>query len=70
MKQNKNKNLHSAKNTKNDEFYTRMSDIERELKYYKSHFKDKIVYCNCDDPYESNFLNILQEGLIFSDSKN
>lgn len=45
-----NKNLHKAKNEKNDEFYTELSDIEKELKHYKSHFKDKVVFCNCDDP--------------------
>jgi len=51
----KNTNLHKAKNKKNDEFYTLLSDIENELKHYKPHFKWKIVYCNCDDPQESNF---------------
>lgn len=40
-----------------DEFYTQLSDIERELKHYKSHFKDKVVYCNCDDPRISNFFH-------------
>jgi len=50
-----NKNLQKAKKDKNDEFYTQLSDIEKELKYYKEHFKDKIVICNCDDPFESNF---------------
>jgi hypothetical protein len=49
------KYLHKAKSEKNDEFYTILSDIERELKHYKAQFKDKVVYCNCDDPYESNF---------------
>jgi len=48
-------NLHKAKKEKNDEFYTQLPDIERELKNYKSHFKNKVVYCNCDDPMESNF---------------
>lgn len=43
-----NTNLHHAKNTKNDEFYTRIEDIEKELKHYKDFFKDKVVYCNCD----------------------
>lgn len=56
-KTTKNKNLHSAKNNKKDEFYTQLSDIERELKYYKHHFKDKVVYCNCDDPRISNFFH-------------
>ena len=51
----KNANLHSAKNAKKDEFYTQLSDIENELKHYKNHFKDKVVYCNCDDPLASNF---------------
>jgi len=50
-----NKNLHSASKAKKDEFYTQLSDIELELKHYKNHFKDKVVLCNCDDPYESNF---------------
>lgn len=50
-----NKNLHSAKKKKNDEFYTQLADIEREMKHYKEHFKDKIVFCNCDDPEWSNF---------------
>lgn len=53
----KNKSLRKAKNTKEDEFYTQLSDIERELKYYKHHFKDKVVYCNCDDPRVSNFFH-------------
>ncbi len=47
--------LGKAKKNKNDEFYTQLSDIESELQYYKSHFKDKIVFCNCDDPRTSNF---------------
>lgn len=45
-----NKNLHDAMKAKQDEFYTQKADIERELVHYKAHFKDKIVYCNCDDP--------------------
>lgn len=47
--------LDDAKKNKNDEFYTQLSDIENELKNYKEHFKDKVVFCNCDDPRESNF---------------
>ena len=47
--------LKEAKNNKNDEFYTQLSDIERELTHYKSHFKGKVVYCNCDDARISNF---------------
>lgn len=49
------KNLSKAKINKNDEFYTQLSDIEKELKHYKEHFKDKVVFCNCDDPEESHF---------------
>lgn len=54
-KQSKNDNLHKAKTAKNDEFYTTKESIETELKYYWPHFKGKIIYCNCDDPYESEF---------------
>ena len=50
-----NSNLNKANKAKNDEFYTQLSDIERELSHYKIFFKDKVVFCNCDDPYESNF---------------
>jgi len=53
----KNKNLQEAKSNKKDEFYTQLSDIERELKHYKRHFKGKVVYCNCDDPRVSNFFH-------------
>lgn len=53
----KNRNLHKAKSSKKDEFYTQLSDIERELKHYKQHFKGKTVYCNCDDPRVSNFFH-------------
>jgi len=52
-----NKNFHTAKKKKEDEFYTQLSDIEKELKHYKNHFKDKVVYCNCDDPRVSNFFH-------------
>lgn len=50
-----NKNLNAAKTAKKDDFYTEMIDIERELQYYWRFFLGKIVFCNCDDPYESNF---------------
>ena len=56
-KKSLNKNLHSAKTNKKDEFYTQLSDIERELKHYKKHFKGEVVYCNCDDPRVSNFFH-------------
>lgn len=52
-----NRNLQKAMEDKNDEFYTQLEDIEKELKHYKSHFKDKVVYCNCDDPRVSNFFH-------------
>lgn len=51
----KNTNLHKAKEAKNDEFYTQLSDIEKELNHYRNHFKGASVLCNCDDPFESNF---------------
>jgi hypothetical protein len=50
-----NRSLHAAKATKQDEFYTQLSDIEKELKHYQEHFKNKTVLCNCDDPRISNF---------------
>jgi hypothetical protein len=50
-----NTNLHKASAAKKDEFYTQLIDIEKELKHYKKQFQGKIVYCNCDDPFESNF---------------
>lgn len=50
-----NKKLTNAKVAKQDEFYTQLVDIENELKHYKEHFEGKIVFCNCDDPFESNF---------------
>ena len=52
-----NKSLHAANKAKNDEFYTQLSDIENELRHYKHHFKNKTVYCNCDDPRVSNFFH-------------
>jgi Adenine-specific methyltransferase EcoRI len=50
-----NKNLQKANKEKNDEFYTQLPDIERELRHYKENFRGKVVFCNCDDPEESNF---------------
>lgn len=57
MAKNLQNNLTLARNNKKDEFYTQLSDIERELKHYKKHFKNKVVLCNCDDPFISNFFN-------------
>jgi hypothetical protein len=50
-----NRTLHIARYSKKDEFYTQLSDIESELKNYEAHFKNKVVFCNCDDPRNSNF---------------
>ena len=50
-----NKSLNAAMKAKQDEFYTQIDDISAELKHYREHFRDKVVFCNCDDPYESNF---------------
>ena len=50
-----NSNLHDSIRNKQDEFYTEIGMIESELKYYRQHFKDKVVYCNCDDPRSSHF---------------
>ena len=50
-----NGNLHKAKGLKEDEFFTQLSDVEKELKNYKEHFRNKVIFLNCDDPEESNF---------------
>ena len=50
-----NKDLRKANAAKKDEFYTQLIDIEKELKHHKEQFRGKVVYCNCDDPFESNF---------------
>jgi hypothetical protein len=57
MASTKNKDLHAAKNAKKDEFYTQLTDIEKEIRHYREHFRDKVVYCNCDDPRISNFFH-------------
>ena len=57
-----NKNLTAAKRIKNDEFYTRLEDIEKELANYKEYFKDKIIYCNCDDIEYSNFYKYFKDN--------
>ena len=64
-----NKNLNKAKKAKNDEFYTQLSDIENEMKHYKQHFKDKVVYLNCDDPQESNFWKYFSLNFDFFEIK-
>ena len=50
-----NRSLVEAAKNKQDEFYTQITDIEKELRYYRHHFEGKVVFCNCDDPFESNF---------------
>ncbi len=57
--------LYEAKKQKNDEFYTQLPDIDKELKHYKEHFKWKIIFCNCDDPYESNFFKYFAANFNF-----
>ena len=52
-----NKYLHKASKAKKDEFYTQLSYIEKELGHYEKHFKNKVVFCNCDDPRISNFFH-------------
>ncbi len=49
-----NSSLNKAAKVKNDEFYTQLADIEKELKRYKDQFRGKVLYCNCDDPFEYN----------------
>ena len=60
-----NSSLRKASKEKNDEFYTQIEDIERELKHYKEHFRDKIIFCNCDDPFESNFFKYFAMNFNF-----
>ncbi|WP_297809991.1 adenine-specific methyltransferase EcoRI family protein [uncultured Finegoldia sp.] len=62
MRNNSNDFLRKAKKNKNDEFYTQMVDIQRELEYYTNQFNSKIVYCNCDDPTRSNFYKFFAEN--------
>ena len=62
---NKNEDLRKANKAKKDEFYTQLSDIEKELNNYRKEFKDKIVFCNCDDPYESNFFKYFAMNFNF-----
>lgn len=61
----KNSNLHAAKVAKNDEFYTMLTDIEKEMSHYKDFFKGKVVYCNCDDARESNFFKYFSLNFEF-----
>jgi hypothetical protein len=61
----KNSNLHKAKTEKNDEFYTQLTDIEKELKHYREHFRGKVIFCNCDDPEWSNFWKFFELNFDF-----
>ena len=55
MAKSLNKSLHKASRAKNDEFYTQLGDIANELKHYRDQLRGKVIFCNCDDPFESNF---------------
>ena len=60
-----NTNLHKANAAKKDEFYTQLTDIEKEMCHYKAHFQDKIIFCNCDDPEYSNFWKYFQLNFYY-----
>ena len=60
-----NTDLHHANRAKKDEFYTQLADIEAELRHYRKHFGGKTVFCNCDDPYESNFFKYFAMNFNF-----
>ncbi len=61
-----NENLRRARREKNDEFYTQLPDIEKELRHYTRHFRGKVVYCNCDDPRVSNFFHYFSYKYSFT----
>jgi len=54
-----------ARKDKADEFYTRMPEIETEMRHYKEQFRGKVIFCNCDDPYESNFFKYFAMNFNF-----
>lgn len=60
-----NTSLSKANTAKKDEFYTQLSDIEAEMRHYKEQFRDKVIFCNCDDPYESNFFKYFAMNFNF-----
>ena len=60
-----NADLNHASRAKQDEFYTQLADIEAELRHYRKHFRDQTVFCNCDDPYESNFFKYFAMNFNF-----
>lgn len=57
--------MQNAKQAQNDEFYTQLADIENELRHYKDQFRGKVIFCNCDDPYESNFFKYFAMNFNF-----
>lgn len=57
--------LHTAKKNKTDEFYTQLDDIAVEMRHYKEQFMDKVIFCNCDDPFESNFFKYFAMNFKF-----
>lgn len=60
-----NETLHKASQAKEDEFYTQIQDVERELMHYKEYFKGKVIFCNCDDPLISNFWRYFQLNFYY-----
>jgi len=60
-----NTSLYKANIAKKDEFYTQLPDIEAEMRHYKEHFRGKVIFCNCDDPYESNFFKYFAMNFNF-----
>lgn len=60
-----NSTLNDARIMKNNEFYTQLGDIEKEMFYYREHFRGKVVYCNCDDPTVSNFYRYFERQFHF-----
>lgn len=60
-----NANLHKANKAKNDEFFTQLTDIEKELQHYWEHFRGKVIFCNCDDPEQSNFWKYFELNFDF-----
>ena len=62
---NENTGLQAARRNKKDEFYTQLVDIEREISHYRQHFRGKVVYCNCDDPYVSAFFEYFAKNFEF-----
>src|SRR5688572_29866641 len=59
------RDLDKAKKAKADEFYTQLPDIEAEMRHYKEHFRGKVILCNCDDPFESNFFKYFAMNFNF-----